>query len=82
MHEQGWNPVRGSAPAVTHTADPARRQIGESYKDYADRIYGMYRAVLADQGRALTAEAMRAAPSDAAAVHQAQTFAINARATS
>jgi hypothetical protein len=46
MKEHGWSPVRGSAPAAQHVDDPARRQIGESYKDYANRIYGMYRASL------------------------------------
>lgn len=61
-------------------ADPAARMTGESYKDYADRIYGMYRAALTDLDGALTEAAMRAAPTDAAAVHQAQLFAIKSRA--
>jgi hypothetical protein len=31
------------------TENPAGRMVGESFKEYADRLYGMYRAALADQ---------------------------------
>jgi hypothetical protein len=44
-----------STPAGSHAADPARRQVGESYKDYADRIYGMYRALRLDMDILLVA---------------------------
>ncbi len=28
--------------------NPAGRMVGESYKDYADRLYGMYRAQVSE----------------------------------
>lgn len=43
-------------PGTSHAVDPARRQVGESYKDYADRIYGMYRALLEEHSKCHTKE--------------------------
>lgn len=40
-----------TTPAGTHAQDPARRMVGESFRDYADRIYGMYRALVTDMER-------------------------------
>lgn len=83
MRAEGWDPVhgatpRGTVPAENHGADPARRQVGESTGDYADRIYGMYRAAITDLASALTVQEIRDAPTRAAAVHRAQTFAVKA----
>lgn len=43
-----------TTPGKSHAADPARRQVGESYKDYAGRIYGMYRAAKVDLDKAVS----------------------------
>lgn len=40
-----------TTPGASQPADPARRQVGESHKEYADRVYGMYRAALVDAER-------------------------------